>query len=802
MRRLHNPRASHPAMGQKGRSSPGAGLPRLDPPSGAARLIIGTAVLTLRARCAPPGSCCFHHCPQRFFPAVTTSSSLRRLGSELLADASSPQVLPALTTGLASGLGLLVAQIAFGSFIFSGPLASWSSQGIGLVLFGNFAASLIVGLGSSFRGAIAGLSPALVPVMTMVGFSMAAEGETLFVTTAVALMLSAVATGLCFALIGWFRLANLVRFIPWPVAGGFVAGIGGVVCRSAMAQMGVDMRWQALPALVEPSMLWIWVPGAAFGIGLYMGVKRWGNPLITPVSIVCFVATYHVALAAIGISSREAQAKGLLLRSTIDGNLWPVLQPTDLLNVDVAAMATQLPILLTLVLVALIVVVMNVAGLEMVANQEMDWNREFKAGGLATIVAGAGGGTVASLIVPASLRSKLLGASTRITCITYALVMGGALLLGDGMLELVPIPLVGGILFFAGLGMLDEGLFRSRKQLPWSEYGIILLIFVVIVAFGLIEGVAAGMVATLVSFAVRLSRVDPIAAHFTARERRSSKARSVPDRAILLEDGDRVLAYQLRGYIFFGSVSPLADLLRQSLRGRSRPAGLILDFAATSGFDVSAVNVLARFLRSARAAGVRMVLSGVSKPLVSGLERNLPPSDFSAVRVEPSVDRALECCEDMLITVWKQNASAAEEQRTSLFDTAADDLQRHLERQVRFEALVDELRSWLHPHRYAAGETIAGLGLQNDGLQLLISGRASSHEASGTRSRQYSPGDAIWPVNPSGQTTPSVIADEPCTTMVLTSTARLWLESHEEQRALHLYQHLLAGRFEGAPETG
>ena len=732
---------------------------------------------------------------------MTTSSSLRRLASELLADAVSPQAVPALTTGLASGLGLLVTHIAFGSFIFSGPLASWSSQGIGLMLFGNFAASLIVGLGSSFRGAIAGLSPALVSVMALVGSSMATEGETLFVTTAVALMLSAVATGLCFALIGWFRLANLVRFIPWPVAGGFVAGIGGVVCRSAMVQMGVDMRWQAIPALLEPSVLWTWVPGAAFGIGLYMGVKRWGNPLITPVSIVLFVAAYHIALAGLGISSHEAQARGLLLRSTIDGNLWPVLQPADLLNVDIAAMAAQLPALLTLVLVALIVVVMNVAGLEMAANQEMDWNREFKACGLASIVAGAGGGTVASLIVPASLRSKLLGASTRITSIIYALVMGGALLLGDGMLELVPIPLVGGILFFAGLGMLDEGLFRSRKQLPWSEYGIIVLIFVVIVGFGLVEGVAAGMVATLVSFTVRLSRVDPVAAHFTARERSSSKARSVPDRAILLEHGSFILAYQLRGYIFFGSVSTLADQLRQSLRGQSHPACLILDFAATSGFDVSAMNVLARFLRSARAAGVQVVLSSTPKPLMSGLARNLSPADFEAVWVERSADRALERCEDMVIRAWKQNASGAEEQRTSLFDTAADDLQRHLERQARFEALVDELRSWLHQRRYAAGEAIAGPGVRNEGLQLLTAGRASSHEASGTRSRQYSPGDAVWPVDSSSQAAPSVIADEPCTTMVLTSTARLWLEQHEEQRALHLYQYLLAGRFEAASET-
>ncbi len=445
------------------------------------------------------------------------TSSLRELASELRADILSTKTVPALSAGFTSGLGLLVAQVAFGSFIFSGPLASHSSQGVGPVLFGNFAACLLVALASSYRGAIAGLSPALVIVMA----------------------------------------------------------------------------------------------------------------------------------------------------------------------------------------------------------------------------------TVASLIVPASLRSKLFRATTRLTGVAAALVIGCALFLGDGMLELVPVSLVGGILFFAGLGMLDEGLVRSRRRLPWSEYGIIVLIFVVIIAFGLFEGVGAGMLATLVFFAVRLSRVDPIESRFTGRERRSTKSRPVPDRAILLEEGERVVAYRLRGYIFFGSAGPLADHLKKSLGGASRPACLMLDFSAVSGFDFSAVNVLARFLRSANGAGVQVVLSAVSEQLRVGLERNLPPSDFSVLRIETNADRALEVGEEIVIAAWRTDAAATDGRRAALLEHAAADLERHLDRQIQFEDLVKELRDWLE-------------------------------------SREYS-------------------ADEPCETMVLTPAARRWLEEHEEQLALKLYRYLLAGRFEAEP---
>ncbi len=726
----------------------------------------------------------------------------RELASELRADILSERAIPALSAGFTSGLGLLVAQVAFGTFIFSGPLAPYSSQGVGLVLFGNFAACLVIAILGGYRGAISGLSPALVIVMALIGSTMDAEGDALFVTTAGTLIISATAAGACCLMIGHFRLANMVRFIPYPVAGGFVAGIGGAVCLAAMSLMGADPDWQAIPALLEPSILWIWFPGALYGSALYFAMKRWGNALILPISVALAVGAYHLVLAALDISIDTAKAAGLLFTSTADGSLWPTLGPTDLVHVDWAVMAMQIPNMLTLILVSLIYVSMNLAGLEVAANQELDWNREFWATGFASVVAGLGGGTAASMIVPASLRSKLLGAATRLTGIVAALVIGGTLFLGDGVLELIPVPLVGGILFFAGLAMMDEGLMRSRTRLPWSEYGIIVLIFVVIIAFGLFEGVGTGMLATLVFFAVRLSRVNPIDAQFTTRERQSNKTRSVPERAILLKNGEQVRVYRLHGYIFFGSVCPLVDHLRQSMSGASRPACLMLDFAGVSGFDFSAVNVLGRFLQTANAAGVQVVLSAVSDQMSNGLKRNIPPSVFAKLQLEPDEDRALELCEDVIIAAWKADLNTADHQRALLLSHTADDLERHLERQIRFEDLMEELGSRLKPRRYSTGETLAGPDAQNEGLQLLIAGRASAFDSAGTRLYQYSPGDAIWPADPLDEKANSVIADQPCRTMVLTPAVRRRLDEHEERLALKLYRYLLTERFRTEPASG
>ncbi len=721
--------------------------------------------------------------------------ALRKLGSELREDVRSAKTVPALSAGFTSGLALLVAQIAFGSFIFSGELAPYSSQGIGMILFGNFAACALVALTGGYRGAVAGLSPALVIIMALIASTTDGHGKPLFVTVACALMIGSLATGICCLMIGRFRLTNLVRFIPYPVAAGFVSGIGGTVCLAAMSLMGADPRWNTASALLDPAVLWTWLPGAAYGIALYVALKRWSNALILPTSAIAAIGAYHLALVTLGVSGDEARATGLLLASTADGGLWPALLPADLALVEWGPLAGQIPNILTLMLIAFICVVMNVAGVELAVNQDLDWNREFSACGFASVVASFGGGTVATLIVPSSLRSKLLNATTRLTGMIAASVIGFALFLGDEILEFVPTALVGGILIFAGLGMLDEGLAKNRKLLPLAEFAIVLIIFAVILFFGLIEGVGAGMLATLVFFTVRLSRIDLIESEFTVRERRSNKARSIPDRAILLEEGGRAYVYQLRGYIFFGSADPLISRLRKTVEGPSRPVCLMLDFTAVSGFDFSAVNALSRFLRAANEVGTRVILSAASDQLRSSLSRSLPAPAFADLVLAPDTDHALECCEDIVIAAWRTDATATGGQHTALLEHVGHNLERHLERQIEFEDLMNELRDWLAPCEYAGEETLAGADGSRVQLQFLISGRASARDSEGSRLHQFGPGDAIGQAGAFGAQTASVVADEACRTMALTSAARRRLERDEEGLAFKLYRYLLAGQF-------
>ena len=261
-------------------------------------------------------------------------SQVAELAREMWADLASPKAFAALFAGGTSGLGLLVSHIAFATFIFSGPLAQYASWGVGLVLFGAFAALLVMALAGGFRGTIAGLSPALVIGMGVIASTMDATGDALFVSAVVALILCAVITGVFCLIVGCFRVANVVRFVPYPVAAGFVAGIGGAVCVAALSLMATEPGRGAGSALSEPAMLWRWAPGVVYGLVLYWAMKRWRNPLILPVSVAIAVGAYHLALDALDISGIQARDMGLLLSSTGGGDLWPALLPADLVRAD------------------------------------------------------------------------------------------------------------------------------------------------------------------------------------------------------------------------------------------------------------------------------------------------------------------------------------------------------------------------------------------------------------------------------------------------------------------------------------
>ena len=722
------------------------------------------------------------------------------LASELMADAKSARFPAALSVGVFMAVRRIFGGIYLAAIIFSGPMAPFAVRGAGALLFGSCALCLITALTSTYKGALSAPMSAPAAILFTIGVSVTASmsdasGEAMFVTMIVIMGLSTVITAVCFLLIGEFRLANLFRFMPYPVVSGFLAGLGWFMVVGGFSVMcGISPNWETLPRLLEFDMILRWAPGVLYAFGLFFIMMRWSHFLILPASAVLAIGLCHAVLFALGISVEQAGEAGILLAGIPTGSLWPPIGLGDLIQVDWGVVALQVPDLLGVALIMLILLVMNVSAVELGANVEMDMNREFRAGTVGCLIAGLGGSSPGCIGAGRSLMSHAAGANTRLTGVVTALVLGSVLFVGGNVLEVFPRLLIGGLVLFVGIGLLNKWLVATRKEMPWSDYGIVLSIAVAVGLLGFLEGLAVGLVVTVIFFVVRFSRVDVVAASFTGRDRPSKRIRSAIHRAILREQGERVRVHLLGGYIFFGSASSLGDRLKQTLKADPPPRCLLLDFAGVSGFDISAVNVFSRVIRVARQVQSQVVLSTMPERFRLTLRRSLPDRDWRNLLFEEDLDHGLERCEEIVIAEWTRLHGTSEDTREALFDVSIDDAVRQLERQARFEELTERLRPWLQFRDYATGETIVARGERQEGMQLLIGGRAAVRgEHGGARMAEYGPGDALEPQAAFEDHVAGVdvAAAEPCRTVLMTASARQSLERDDLALAQELSKHLI-----------
>ena len=715
----------------------------------------------------------------------------RELATELINDARSPKLLPALIMGPLASINLIVYCFSVGTPLFGGPLAPSAVPGVGLLLFSCLVGCLLTSLFSGYRGAVA--KPPLPALIVLGGVASAVglAGDALLITIAAILGLSAIATGLCFLLMGRLRVTGMLRFVPYSVLGGFLAGSGGVLCLLALPLIGFDYDQRLLAGLTELAAIGTWVPGMAFGLGLFWATKRWRADLIVPTSVLAAALIYHLGLAAYGISPSEARTDGLLLSVSAEGAIWPSFSVGDLSSISWHAIADQAPRLLVVILLNAISMTLYLGSLELATGEERDWDSEFTVAGAVAIPAALGGAPATCVSVGPTIRHYLVGADTRLTGLFAAVVLGLALAFGGAIIGWIPAPVVGGVLLYTGITILNEWVVRSRKRLPRPEFAVILVIFVGVLWFGFLEAVGIGMLAATVLFVFRVSRLDPVVGRSTVRDRRSRRSRSIPDQAILRKEGGRGKVYRLRGYLFFGSAYSLFRRLAEDLAA-SRSVAIVLDLHQVSGFDFSAISSLCGFLRKAHAAGWQVILTGMQDHVEAIVAENLSDQVRRRLVLEPDLDRAIERCEDVVI-----NRCRAERRgdalRRMLVERVGDELERQLDRQVHFEEIVEKLRDWVEPYGYAQGETLSGPENPPGGLQLLVGGQASVFDASGARLRQLGPGDPVNPTAAFGQreTHLVTVADRSCWVATLTPAARQLLEENNVELAFALYRYLI-----------
>jgi len=556
---------------------------------------------------------------------------------------------PDVTAGSISALVTLSYSISYAVLIFSGPtLEPFLARGFHAALVAAALVALVVALKSSFPAAIAGPdsnASAILAVMAAGVTRTLADtlGERVASSVVLMLILTAVLSGLIVWLMGLLRWGRLVRLIPYPVCGGFLAGSGFLLLAGAFKVLtGQSLGWSTVYLLAgEPALAW----GTAFAVAIALLVltRVVRHFFVLPGVFVAAVVAFYLGLWLSGITMAGARTEGLLMTPIETGGSpwWPSLE------VSWPVLVAEWRNFLAMLVVVVVTILLNAAGLELATQREVDLDRELRASGLASLVSGVGGGMVGYLSVSRSLLNARAGATSRAAGVWTATLCAIIALFCMPLLFYFPRPVLAGLLIYLGVALLREWVWDTFFRLPFREHALIVAILVLIAAQGIITGVVFGLLVASFFFAYSYSRATYIRHDLSVARHRSNKERTLEDTALLQERGDIARALCLQGYLFFALASRLVETCRD-LIVQAGVRYLLLDFRMVQGLDASAALSLSKLHQLCGRYRVTLILSGL-RPEHQAVLRQMRFLPHPEIHLVSDLDRGMEWMEDRLL---------------------------------------------------------------------------------------------------------------------------------------------------------
>ncbi len=584
-----------------------------------------------------------------------------------------PRMGAAAFTGLVTGLLSMVMAISFASLIFSGELVVFAPVGIGLALYSAIAIGIVTALTSSFSGmvgipqGIPAIIIGLITVNVFTGFPDGASRDEVLASVLIAVACTSVLTGLSFLGLGRYHMSWLVRYIPYSVVGGFLAGTGWLLVTGAVRVMtGLTVGLDTVSDLVDLQTLTQWVPGLLFGICLFALHRRTDHFIIMPSALLLGTGLFYGVLLAKGIPTGTAAADGWLLGPFEDTRLWVPITTDTLAIANWGLIADQAGGMLVVSAISVIALLLNAAGVELATKRDIDLNRELECAGLANLVSGLGGGMVGFQAISLSLLADRFGAASRLTALIAAGVCGAALYLGADIITLLPKFILGGVLMSLGIGLLVEWLIESWRAHSRLDHLAVISILIVIATVGLLEGIAVGITLAVFLLAVDLSRVDAVKHILSGSDHVSHVERSHAQSSYLKQQGERIHLLELQGFIFFGTANTLVEKMRKRCDdpNQMRVEFAILDFRRVIGIDSSAVLSLKRLQQLVRVRGITLIFTNLAEKAILQLRGHglIDSADDGLLRFD-DLEQGLEWCEERLLL---QMPDAGEEDNVTL----------------------------------------------------------------------------------------------------------------------------------------
>jgi SulP family sulfate permease len=479
-------------------------------------------------------------------------------------------------------------------------------MGIGLFLIATAVTGFLIPATSGYKALVAGpragQSPIFAAMAATIALTMQGQPtETIAITVVAAILVSTLIVGTFMFTIGLAKMGTLARYIPFPVMGGFFAGLGYLLAKGgitvavgSLADTGNLVSFLTLDAMLHL------LPAIIFGVLLFGMEQRITHWLLVPTFLAAAIGIFYLIAFATGTSFEAATQNGWLTAfDASTTSFFPVVTFDQFYLVDWNVVTQQFGTILVLCILSVIMLLLDISGVEIIINRDLDPNRELRSAGLSNVIGGLATSPLGFGAAADTAVASKLGGNRFLMIAIYALLIITVIIVGPAPIAFVPSSIVGGFLIYIGLSFLIEWVWKKRFKLPFADVLVICIILVTVAVFGILEGVAVGVVLATVLFVHKYSQLSVIKSSMGGADHVSNIDRHQDDQAYLDEHGHLIRLFILQGFLFFGSASRLLEEIKLAVdEGDNKTKRfLVMDFTRVDEMDSSAANSFAKLMQ-------------------------------------------------------------------------------------------------------------------------------------------------------------------------------------------------------------
>lgn len=341
------------------------------------------------------------------------------------------------------------------------------------------------------------------------------------------------------------------------------------------------------------------------------------------------------------------------------------------------AIVQCVPAMFALTFFGILHVPINVPALALNTGEDhANIDHELKLHGYSNFFSGALGSIQNYLVYANTLFFMRSGGDSRLAGFLLAIFTFCVMIIGPSLIGLIPVMMVGVLIFDLGFELLHEAVWQPRRKLKSLEYMTVIVIVLIMGIYDFVVGIGVGILLAFISLIFQTSRVSAIRATYSGDVVGSTVRRNPTQQHYLQQVGRQIFIVKLSGYLFFGTIVSVEEKIRELISddafGKQPIRFLVLDMWQVTGLDYSAGEAFNTINRLLNGRGVALVLSGVDAQ--SELGHNLRAiglvEDGTEVMFLPDLNSALECCENELLKIFyaSQGARASRSAPTSSLD--------------------------------------------------------------------------------------------------------------------------------------